>query len=277
MKRFKKIYIEITNSCNLNCSFCSVSNKEKREMTIDEFTIVIDKIKDYTDYVYLHVKGEPLLHSSLNEILSLCDRNNLFVNVTTNGTLLKERFEILNNHNCIRQLNISLHSENNKKTYFEDIFETCKLLSTKMFISYRLWTLKDFKLDEKTAIIVEKIINSYNLSTDGVEKLKKDKAVKINKNTFVNKSNLFEWPSMNNNNDSDGYCYGFIDQVAILSDGTVTACCLDSDGILNSGNIISDSFDEIINSKHVNVIIDGFKNRNIKEKLCRKCTFKNRF
>ena len=63
MKKFKKIYIEITNICNLNCSFCSKDNKEKREMTLIEFEHILKQIDNYTDYLYLHVKGEPLLHS----------------------------------------------------------------------------------------------------------------------------------------------------------------------------------------------------------------------
>ena len=37
MKKYKKIYIEITNNCNLNCSFCSKVNRAKRNMTLDEY------------------------------------------------------------------------------------------------------------------------------------------------------------------------------------------------------------------------------------------------
>ena len=82
--RFNRIYVEITNICNLNCSFCSKSNRTKKEMTVEEFKEVIKKIKDYTNMIYLHVKGEPLLHSHLDEILSICDKNNIKVKITTN-------------------------------------------------------------------------------------------------------------------------------------------------------------------------------------------------
>ena len=60
--KFKKIYIEITNRCNLSCKFCSKSNRIKKDMSISEFETVINKIKDYTNHIYLHIKGEPLLH-----------------------------------------------------------------------------------------------------------------------------------------------------------------------------------------------------------------------
>ena len=61
-KRAGEYYVEITNKCNLHCSFCSKLNRKLRTMSVDEFSKVIDEIKEYTDYIYLHVKGEPLLH-----------------------------------------------------------------------------------------------------------------------------------------------------------------------------------------------------------------------
>lgn len=276
-KRFKKIYIEITNKCNLNCSFCSEIKKEKKEMSIEEFKIVLDKIKDYTDYIYLHIKGEPLTHSKLDEILSICDKNNIFVNITTNGTLLKERCTILLNHKCLRQINVSLHSENNYKNYFDDVFSTCKILSKNIYISYRLWTLKDNKLDEKSTEIVNKIITNYNLSKNYVKKLEKENNVKIDTNTFVNKNNLFIWPEESLNLNIDGKCYGLIDQLGILVDGTIVPCCLDSNGVIKLGNIFEDTLDSVLNTIFVQKIIEGFKNNKSICKLCKNCNFRERF
>ena len=190
-KRFKKIYVEITNNCNLKCSFCSEIKKVKKEMSLEEFKIVIEKIKDYTNYIYLHIKGEPLIHSKLDDILSICDSNNIFVNITTNGTLLKEREKILLTHKSIRQINISLHSENNKNNYFKDVFEVSKSLSTKMFINYRIWTLNNLVFDKESTNIVNKIIEYYNLSNNFIENLKKNKNLKINTNTYVSINNYY--------------------------------------------------------------------------------------
>ena len=83
MKKYKKIYIEITNKCNLNCSFCSKTKKEKQEMSIEQFNEILNKIKDYTDIIYLHVKGEPLLHPKVIEFIKEAEKNNLKVNLTT--------------------------------------------------------------------------------------------------------------------------------------------------------------------------------------------------
>ena len=107
MKKFKKIYIEITNICNLNCPFCSKDNRKKQEISLNDFEHILKQINDYTDYLYLHIKGEPLIHSKIEDILNLCFKYNKQVNITTNGTLLSKKYKLLDN---VRQINISLHS-----------------------------------------------------------------------------------------------------------------------------------------------------------------------
>ena len=276
-KRFKKIYIEITNRCNLNCSFCGKNKRDYRDMSLLEFELVINKIKKYTDYIYLHVKGEPLLYSNLDSLLSICDNTNIKVNITTNGVFLKEKLSVLMNHFCIRQINISLHSENNKKNYFLDVFSSGKILSTKMFISYRIWDLKEYKLNKKSTEIVNKIIEFYNLSPVIVDKLYNDKNIKIASNTFVNKENIFTWPDVDNDILVDGFCYGLKTHIAILSNGDIVPCCLDANGEIKLGNIFEDSLDDVLNGDIYKSLLKSFKDNKALHSLCKSCNFKNRF
>ena len=67
---FKKIYIEITNKCNLNCEFCIGNERNKKFITLDEFNQLLDKLNGYTKYLYFHVMGEPLLHPHINELIN---------------------------------------------------------------------------------------------------------------------------------------------------------------------------------------------------------------
>lgn len=276
-KRFKKIYIEITNRCNLNCSFCGKNKRDYRDMSLLEFELVINKIKKYTDYIYLHVKGEPLLYSNLDSLLSICDNYNIKVNITTNGVFLKEKLSVLINHFCIRQINISLHSENNKKNYFLDVFSSGKILSTKMFISYRIWDLKEYKLNKKSTEIVNKIIEFYNLLPVIVDKLYNDKNIKIASNTFVNKENIFTWPDVDNDILVDGFCYGLKTHIAILSNGDIVPCCLDANGEIKLGNIFEDSLDDVLNGDIYKSLLKSFKDNKALHPLCKSCNFKNRF
>ena len=126
--KFRKIYVEITNKCNLACSFCIKSNRERKEMSVEAFTCVIEKIKNYTKTIYLHIKGEPLFHSQLDAILAVCDTYGMRVNITTNATLLEHKVAILKKHACIRKLNISLHSENKMYNYYERVMSACDCL-----------------------------------------------------------------------------------------------------------------------------------------------------
>lgn len=276
MKKFKKIYIEITNICNLNCSFCSKDNRIKESISLTNMEELLNKINDYTDYVYLHVKGEPLLHPKLKEILDLCEKYHKKVNITTNATLLKAKETILS-HPAIRQINLSVHSENQEKNYLEEIFEVTDKLKEKNIV-YRFWTMSDNNLNKKSTELVEKIINHYKLSPEIVEKIKTDNNIKINSNTYVNKANQFVWPNINNDYYNDkGYCYALKDQLAILVDGTVVPCCLDSDGIINLGNIYSNTLEDIINSSRYQKMRSGFCNRKVTEELCKHCSYKERF
>ena len=68
---FKKIYVEITNNCNLNCDFCIGNKRDKKFIDIDTFNTLLDKLDGYTNYLYFHVMGEPLLHPKINELIDI--------------------------------------------------------------------------------------------------------------------------------------------------------------------------------------------------------------
>lgn len=275
MQKYRKIYIEITNKCNLNCSFCSKVTRPLKTMSLKEFEIILKKIKDYTDYIYLHVKGEPLLNPNIIEMISLANTYNLKVNLTTNGTIFNKYAKELGKCSNLNKINFSLHSENKKENYFEEIFNNIKYLSNKTTVIYRLWTLNNNELDEKSTNIVEKIKEYYKLSPEDVAKIKHENNIKISSTIYVDKDNEFEWPVINNHK-SCGYCYALKTHIAILVDGTVVPCCLDSDGIINLGNIFEEDLETIIKKDRYQILKKSFQDRNPKEELCKSCTFKER-
>lgn len=84
-----RIYLEITNICNRSCAFCPGTKRPARMLTPEEFALLAGRLRPHTDYLYLHVMGEPLLHPQLGELLDIASRLGFRVIVTTNGTLLK--------------------------------------------------------------------------------------------------------------------------------------------------------------------------------------------
>lgn len=276
---FKKIYIEITNKCNLNCSFCSIDNNIKREMSLDEFELVLNKINNYTDYIYLHVKGEPLIHSKFKEILELCKKYNKQVNITTNGTLLKKKVIDILHSNIVRQINISMQSLTNDK-YLNDILESVKYIldNSNIQLVFRFWALKNNEFTNLEKIAIENIIEFFHLNKNILNEIKNDKNIKLLNNLYLNKNNLFEWPNLESNHYNElGHCYGLKTHIGILVDGTVVPCCLDSKGIINLGNIFNNNLSSILDSNQVKNIIKGFNDNKVCEELCKHCNFKDQF
>ena len=276
MKKYKKIYIEITNNCNLNCSFCPKTKRAKEYMSIENYEEILKKINNYTDYTYLHVKGEPLLHPKIIDIIKLSEKYNLKVNLTTNATLFPKYAKELGTCTNLNKINFSLHSENNIPNYCEKIFDNIKYLSQKTTVIYRLWTLKNNKLDKKSTEIVNKIKEYYNLSTETVEEIINKKNIKIQSTIYVDKDNEFTWPKITDYK-SEGYCYALKTHIAILVDGTVVPCCLDENGQIPLGNIFNNTLEEIINSDKYQRIKKSFQDRKPCEELCKSCTFKEHF
>lgn len=273
MDRYKKVYIEITNCCNLKCSFCSPVKKPQKFMSIEEFDQILKKVSKVTNVIYLHVKGEPLLHPNLIEFLYLAEQYHLQVNITTNGTLFTKIVDKLKDCNALHKINFSLHCEQNNPKYEEEIFKSVEKLSNDVIVIYRLWTLKNNELDEKSTKTVAKLKEYYNLSTETVEKLKTDKNIKISSTIYVDKDNEFDWPKITTNK-SCGYCHALKTQIAILVDGTVVPCCLDSNGIIELGNIFNDSLEIIQTRKRYQKLKQSFRDRKPSEELCKSCTFK---
>jgi len=290
MKKYKKVYIEITNMCNLKCSFCPQGNRVHKLMTIDEFSYILDEVKPYSDYIYLHVKGEPLSHPKINELLDIAEEKNIKVNITTNGTLIGKVEEKIIEKKAFRQINFSLHSFDgnidkiDEDDYLKKILDFTKrsLALETTYISLRLW---NFHPENKNKIqmegnrkIIDKIEKYFNLDYKIEDKLIPGRGLKIKNRLYLNTDLEFKWPELSDRYENeDGFCYGLRTQIGILVDGTVVPCCLDGEGIIDLGNIFKTSFKKIIEGKRASAIYEGFSNKKAVEDLCKKCTFKEKF
>ena len=128
----------------MHCSFCPETTREKAFMSVEQFEHIAKQIAPYTDYVYLHVKGEPLLHPNLDEILKICKKYKFKVNISTNGVLLDKTWKLLEN---IRQINAE-HRQIDKAT---------DVLSFPMFERNEIDSLK--KEDEMEDILGDIIVS----------------------------------------------------------------------------------------------------------------------
>ncbi|XKO54882.1 radical SAM/SPASM domain-containing protein [Lysinibacillus fusiformis] len=289
MKTFKKVYIEITSVCNLACSFCPPTARAKGLIKVEQFNKILDEIRPHTKYIYLHVKGEPLLHPRIDQLLDAAHAKGFKVNITTNGTLIKKNREKILGKPALRQINFSLHSfdghegSENREKYLGDILDFVReSREYKTIISYRLWNLqKDHVSDvaaRRNRETLEILENEYNLDFRIEEKVEPGKGVKIGLNIYLNQDHEFRWPSLLEPVDEGkGFCHALRSQAAILVDGTVVPCCLDGEGVINLGNVHEKSFAEIVDGERATNIIDGFSRREAVEELCRKCGYRQKF
>ena len=262
---FKKIYIEVTNICNLNCLFCPGNNRDKEFMEINKFKYILNSLKGYTKYLYFHLMGEPLMHPEINKLIDLAS-DNYKINITTNGYYINR----IENNNNIHQINISLHSfdEKNGKPlteYLDEIFNAVdKLRVNNTIISYRLWTNNKYEKD-----IISALENKYKIKING--------NTKIANGIFLEYSTEFIWPDINNNYcHQNGTCMGLRTHIGILVDGTVVPCCLDYNGKLKLGNIFEEDIKTIINSPRAKKMKIGFLNNQKVEEMCQHCNFYDR-
>ena len=104
----KKAYVEITNVCNLSCSFCPKTKRDPKFISLDEFRNVAEKLKGNVEYLYLHLMGEPTIHPNLREILSIAGDLGFKIIITTNGTTLARTGDVLIESDGVYKISISI-------------------------------------------------------------------------------------------------------------------------------------------------------------------------
>jgi len=275
--RFSKIYVEISNLCNLSCAFCPGTKRKKRAMTEEEFVHLLPKLRAYTDFLYFHLMGEPLCHPRLGTFLALAHEAGFKVILTTNGTLLEKCQPLLLASSGLHKVNISLHAfeANDLDMPFEEYLHQCfafgKAAEGKVLISYRLWNSGGAEA-----------LNAQILSTLAQyfpgNWVQERRGTRIGERVYLEHGDKFDWPDLTA---ADGgeqvFCYGLRDQLGVLCDGTVVPCCLDHEGDISLGNLFEQEMSDILKTPRAKAIYEGFSNRKAAEPLCRRCGYARRF
>ena len=275
----KKIYLEITNVCNLDCSFCHKTSRVKKLMSKDEFNTLTDKLRGKAKYLYFHLMGEPTLHPSLKEFINIAWEKGFCPTITTNGSTLCQKGDELI-ESLPYKISISLHApEANEAFADEKYFECCidfakRAADSGCIIALRLWNLGT---DADNSDILKKLHASF---PDEWEQLRGRNSMRLASKIFLEFAERFDWPDQTapeSDSECDAFCYGLRDQIGVLVDGTVVPCCLDADGALALGDLFEQELDDILASPRARAIYDGFTARRAAESLCRKCGYAKRF
>lgn len=277
MKRFAKVYLEITNRCNLQCAFCPGTRRSAGSMMQKEFSVLLQKLRPWTDYLYFHLMGEPLCHPELESYLRLAGEAGFRVILTTNGTLLPKRQTMLLQAPGLHKVNISLHAfeANDLAVPFSDYLDGCfafgKAAEGQKLICYRLWNQGGAA--EKNGEILTRMEQDFPKPW-----VQERHGIRIGERVYLQYGEKFDWPDLSAPaGDGRLFCYGLRDQIGVLCDGTVVPCCLDHEGDLALGNLLRQALSEILESPRAKAIYDGFSGRTAAEELCRRCGYARRF
>lgn len=273
---YSRVYVEITNICNMACSFCHGHGRQHRRMTREEFSHILDQLTDQTGYIYYHLMGEPLTHPELPAFLALAKEKGFRSVITTNGTLLEKRgAELL--RAGVHKVSISVHSFEQDDTeahirylrQVADFAETAARAGT--IVVLRFWNngCDDGKNDRAIEYLRSRLDGDWAENQRGL---------RIREKLFLEWGDRFQWPDKDAPIQGDAYfCYGLRDQFGILCDGTVVPCCLDSEGVISLGNIFRQDIKEILASPRAAAMVEGFSCRRATEDLCRRCGYAQRF
>ena len=277
MKRFNKVYLEISNLCNLRCAFCPGTKRAPHRMTEEEFSALLPKIRPFSDFLYFHLMGEPLCHPLLGRFLELAGQAGFKVILTTNGTLLPKMQEVLLSAPALHKVNISLHAfeANDLAVPFSEYLRGCfafgRAAEGKCIVSYRLWN--GGGADELNGQILDTMAEYFPRPW-----AEERRGPRLGQKIYLEYGDKFDWPDLSAaDNGERVFCYGLRDQIGVLCDGTVVPCCLDHEGDLNLGNLHETTMEEILETPRARAIYEGFQKGKAAEELCRKCGYATRF
>lgn len=275
---FSKIYLEITNACNLNCSFCPKTSRRKHFLTKEQFCFLADRLVGHTQFLYFHLMGEPLLHPLLGEFLHQAQKHGFKVIITTNGTLIGDKENVLLDSDALFKVSISLHSyeANSAGIEFEKYLSDCCRFADK---ASQKGIISVFRLcnDGGKNTLNPEIMDYLRKTFDG-EWVQNTKGIRIRKKLFVEYGEKFDWPENNDMVSKEIRCYGMKDHVGVLCDGTVVPCCIDGQGSMPLGNLFDMTLDEILDSEKSRRISGMLRCGIAPEKTCESCGFaQNKF
>lgn len=103
------VHLEISDRCNLKCSYCYVTDKSNKEISTNAWKRIIKQLSDVGVFQVTFGGGEPTMREDLGELAQYVKSLGLTLCITSNGLLIpKIPKSVLR---CFDQVNISWHAQ----------------------------------------------------------------------------------------------------------------------------------------------------------------------
>lgn len=265
-----RCYIEVTNVCNLNCDFCPKHDRKHRQLSLEEFDLLTERIRGKVIFLYFHLMGEPLLHPLLPEFIRMARAKGFRTVLTSNGTLLHKAMDILDSLPHKVQLSLHSHESNGRSDmadYINKVMEfACSAAQRNTCVVLRLWNQggRDTENKEVVRLLEKHVPRPWTERPDGF---------RMADNLYLEYDRKFEWPEAvpSEGSHREVFCKALFKQIGVLADGSLVPCCLDHNGDVTLGNLFEQSLEEILSSPRAVAMIEGFKHHTASEPLCENC------
>ena len=309
------VYIEITNVCNLHCSFCpcgtaadngyadgnvnaadySSTSASRTFMESKLFETCIAGAQEIgATNVYFHVLGEPTLHPGFAHYVKKLEQTPLKLTLTTNGTTLERTGRQILASPAVRQVNFSTlaYAELPRETaerYLQNVLDFCHFAIVErpdLYINLRLWNIGAEEASPWNSYMLKRIHETFGVEITPGHFCSRHKSFNITGRLYLHEDTRFEWPSIDERTGKAlqtrderiaGTCRALDTHIAILHDGRVVACCLDHSGQITLGHITEQSLAEILESPLAQNIKEGFAQHELRHPFCQTCSFCKRF
>lgn len=161
--------VEITTRCNLHCQFCYVADNHREQYDIPKGKLfrIIDQLAEMGCMQIILLGGEPFIRKDFLDIYNYIAKNGIFIEIYSNGTLLRKDVLKEMKQYPFHRLRISLYGASGQ-TYrelsgsslaFRQTIKGIKL-AKREGINFRLYTVWN-KINQKDSAEIKKLVKKF--------------------------------------------------------------------------------------------------------------------
>lgn len=282
--------VEPTNHCNLKCPECpSGLGKLTRQLGIikvEDFERYISKISKSAFYIQLFFQGEPFVNKNLNNLIQIAHKHNMYVAISTNGILLKNRInEILDNPPDKIIFSIDGLDEVTYQNYrvggkFSDALAGLVALTDmkrlkKMelpFIEFQFIVMKQNEHQMNDVIKLGKELGVNKVTFKTMQVYSKESAEYFLPKNPKYLRYEFDKDSLKIKGKFRNECFALWRTSVITWDGQVVPCCFDKDASVSLGNLNNSEFRDIWFGHKYKKFRKALLNNRNNIDMCKNCT-----
>jgi len=283
--------IEPTNYCNLKCPECpsglGALTRPLGMLSVDDFKLIIDQIKDTGFYVQLYFQGEPYINKHLPEMIKYAQSKNIYISISTNGHYINQKTVDNILENAPDKLIFSmdgLDEESYRKYRVGGSFKKAdsglrmlikrrnELKKKKPYVEFQFIVMKqnEHQLDDVKKYCkdagVDKLVfktmqvTSYENALHFLPSNKKYRRYIVGDGTFRIKNKL------------KNHCFALWRTSVITWDGKVVPCCFDKDANFELGKLNGKTMKDVWLSEPYQNFRQGVLNNRKGLDMCTNCT-----